>query len=45
VDKKKKKRKIKKKKNKQGSKLPTTARHVGKPPFTDNHTESVIDAT
>jgi hypothetical protein len=34
VDKKKKKRKNKKKKNKKGSKLPTTAKHVGKQPVT-----------
>jgi hypothetical protein len=44
VDKKKKKRKNKKKKNKQGSKPPTTARHVGKQPVTDNHVGSVDDA-
>jgi hypothetical protein len=43
VDKKKKKRKIKKKKNKQGSKLPTTAKHVGKQPVTDNRDGSVDD--
>jgi hypothetical protein len=44
VDKKKKKMKIKKKKNKQGYKLPTTARHVGKQPVTINHAGSVDDA-
>jgi hypothetical protein len=44
VDKKKKKRKNKKKKNKQGSKLPTTAGHVGKKPITINHVGSVDDA-
>jgi hypothetical protein len=44
VGKKKKKRKIKKKKNKQGSKLPTTSKHVGKSPGSDNHAESVDDA-
>jgi hypothetical protein len=44
VDKKKKKKKIKKKKNNQRSKLPTNARHVGKPPVTDDHAESVDDA-
>jgi hypothetical protein len=44
VDKKKKKRKNKKKKNKQGSKLPTTDKHVGKQPVTDNHVGSVDDA-
>jgi hypothetical protein len=44
VGKKKKKRKNKKKKNKQGSKLPTTARHVGKPLVTDNRAGSVDDA-
>jgi hypothetical protein len=44
VDKKKKKRKIKKKKNKKGSKLPTTSKHVGKPPVTDNRIGSVDDA-
>jgi hypothetical protein len=43
VDKKKKKRKIKKKKNNQGSKLPTTIRHVGKKPVTVNHAGSVDD--
>jgi hypothetical protein len=43
VDKKKKKRKNKKKKNKQGSKPPTTAKHVGKQPVTINHTGSVDD--
>jgi hypothetical protein len=41
VDKKKKKLKNKKKKNKQGSKLPTTAIHVGKQPVTDNCVRSV----
>jgi hypothetical protein len=40
----KKKRNIKKKKNKQGSKLPTTARHVGKKQITVNNVESVDDA-
>jgi hypothetical protein len=44
VDKKKKKRKIKKKKNKQGFKLPTTSKHVGKQPVTDNRVGSVDDA-
>jgi hypothetical protein len=44
VDKKKKKRKDKKKTNKQGSKLPTTAEHVGKEPVTDNHTRGVDNA-
>jgi hypothetical protein len=44
VDKKKKKRKIKKKKNKQRSKLPTTSRHVGNHPVTNNHAGSVDDA-
>jgi hypothetical protein len=43
VDKKKMKRKIKKKKTKQGSKLPTTARHVGKQLVTDNRDGSVDD--
>jgi hypothetical protein len=43
VDNKKKKRKIKKNKNKQGSKLPTTTRHVGKQLVTDNHFGSVDD--
>jgi hypothetical protein len=43
MDKKKKKRKIKKKKNKQGYKLPTTAKHVGKQPITDNRVGSVDD--
>jgi hypothetical protein len=43
MDKKKKKRKINKKKNKQGSKLPTTSKHVRKPPVTDNHAGSVDD--
>jgi hypothetical protein len=40
----KKKRNIKKNKNKQGSKLPTTARHVGEQPVTVNHAGSVDDA-
>jgi hypothetical protein len=44
VDKKNKKRKNKKNKNKKGSKPPTTARHVGKPPVTDNHDGGVDDA-
>jgi hypothetical protein len=44
VDKKKKKRKNKKKKNKQGSKLPTTAKHVGKPLVTNNRVGSVDGA-
>jgi hypothetical protein len=44
VNKKKKKKKIKKKKNKQGSTLPTTARHVGKQPVIVNHAGSVDDA-
>jgi hypothetical protein len=35
---------IKKKKNKQGSKLPTTSRHVGKQPVIDNCPGSVDDA-
>jgi hypothetical protein len=43
MDKKKKKRKNKKKKNKQGFKLPTTTRHVGKKPVTDNHVGTVDD--
>jgi hypothetical protein len=43
VDKKKKKWKNKKKKNKQGSKLPTTAEHVGKKPITVNRVGSVDD--
>jgi hypothetical protein len=43
MDKKKKKRKNKKNKNKQGSQLPTTARHVGKQPVTDNLFGSVDD--
>jgi hypothetical protein len=43
-EKKKKKRKIKNKKNKQGSKLPITTKHVGKPPVTDNRVGSVDDA-
>jgi hypothetical protein len=43
VDKKKKKRKNKKKKNKQGSKLPTTVKHVGKQPVTVNRVGSVDD--
>jgi hypothetical protein len=41
VAKKKKKGKNKKKKNKQGSQLPTTAKHVGKQPVTDNCVGSV----
>jgi hypothetical protein len=44
VDKKKKKRKNKKKKNKQGSKLPTTVRHVGNQPVTVDCARSVDDA-
>jgi hypothetical protein len=44
VDKKKKKRKNKKKKNKQGSKLPTTAKHVGKKTVTVDLVGSVDDA-
>jgi hypothetical protein len=44
TNKKKKKRNIKKNKNKQGSKLPTTSRHVGKKPVTNNHVGSVDDA-
>jgi hypothetical protein len=44
VDKKKKKWKNNKKKNKQGSKLPTTIRHVGKKPVTVNRVGSVDDA-
>jgi hypothetical protein len=43
MNKKKKKRKNKKKKIKQGSKLPTTAKHVGKKPVTVNHVGSVDD--
>jgi hypothetical protein len=43
VNKKKKKRKNKKKKIKQGSKLPTIVRHVGKQPVTINHVGSVDD--
>jgi hypothetical protein len=43
VNKKKKKRKIKKKKDKQGSKPPTTVKHVGKQPVTVNHARSVDD--
>jgi hypothetical protein len=43
VNKKKKKRKNKKEKNKQGSKLPTIARHVGNQPLTVNHAGSVDD--
>jgi hypothetical protein len=43
VNKKKKKRKNKKKKNKQGSKLPTIVKHVGKQPVTVNCTGSVDD--
>jgi hypothetical protein len=44
MDKKKKKQKNKKKKHKQGSKIPTTARHVGKQPVTVDHAGSVDDA-
>jgi hypothetical protein len=43
VDKKKKKQKNKKKKNKQGSKLPTTARHVRKKLVTVDHVGSLDD--
>jgi hypothetical protein len=43
VNKKKKKRKIKKKKDKQGSKPPTTIKHVGKQLVTVNHLGSVDD--
>jgi hypothetical protein len=43
VNKKKKKRKIKKKKDKQGSKPPTTVKHVGKQPVTVNRAGSVDD--
>jgi hypothetical protein len=43
VNKKKKKRKIKKKKDKQGSKPPTTVKHVGKQPVTVNRVGSVDD--
>jgi hypothetical protein len=43
VNKKKKKRKIKKKKDKQGSKPPTTVKHVGKQPVIVNHVGSVDD--
>jgi hypothetical protein len=43
VNKKNKKRKNKKKKNKQGSKPPTTAKHVGKQPVTVNRPGSVDD--
>jgi hypothetical protein len=43
LNKKKKKRKKKKKKNKQGSKLQTTVKHVGKQPVTVNHFGSVDD--
>jgi hypothetical protein len=43
VNKKKKKRKIKKKKDKQGSKPPTTVKHVGKQPVTINRAGSVDD--
>jgi hypothetical protein len=43
VNKKKKKRKIKKKKDKQGSKPPTTIKHVGKQPVTVNRAGSVDD--
>jgi hypothetical protein len=44
VNNKKKKRKIKKKKNKEGSKLPTTAKHVGKQTVINNHVGSVDDS-
>jgi hypothetical protein len=43
VNKKKKKRKNKKKKTKQGSKPPTTVKHVGKQPVTVNRARSVDD--
>jgi hypothetical protein len=43
VNKKKKKRKNKKKKDKQGSKLPTTVKHVGKQPVTISRAGSVDD--
>jgi hypothetical protein len=43
VNKKKNKRKIKKKKYKQGSKPPTTVKHVGKQPVTANRARSVDD--
>jgi hypothetical protein len=43
VNKKKKKRKIKKKKDKQGSKPPTTVKHVGKQPVTVTRAGSVDD--
>jgi hypothetical protein len=43
MNKKKKKRKIKKKKDKQGSKPPTTIKHVGKQPVTVNCAGSVDD--
>jgi hypothetical protein len=43
VNKKNKKRKIKKKKDKQGSKPPTTVKHVGKQPVTVNRVGSVDD--
>jgi hypothetical protein len=43
VNKKKKKRKNKKKKNKQGSKPPTTVKHVGKQPVTVNRAGSIDD--
>jgi hypothetical protein len=43
VNKKEKKRKNKKKNNKQGSKLPTTVKHVGKQPVTVNRVGSVDD--
>jgi hypothetical protein len=43
VNKKKKKRKIKKNKDKQGSKPPTTVKHVGKQPVTVNRAGSVDD--
>jgi hypothetical protein len=44
MDKKKKKGKNKKNKNKQGSKFPTTARHVGKQPFLITRAGSVDDS-
>jgi hypothetical protein len=43
VNNKKKKRKTKKKKDKQGSKPPTTIKHVGKQPVTVDHAGSVDD--
>jgi hypothetical protein len=43
VDKKKKKRKSNKNKNKQGYKIPTTVRHVGRKPVTVDHVGSVDD--